>query len=260
MKVDYHTHTNHSDGKLSPTELMKWAKQNEISKIAVTDHDLVSGLMEARIAGEALDIELIPGVELSAEFDGSQVHILGYYIDTENQELLQFCQRALEYRKDRNDRLMAQLVEDGLLAEEDLEEIKGEAKGGYIGKPVLARKMVGKGLFKDVGEVFEKVFESPKYRKIKKDKQPADKAIKAIVAAGGIAVWAHPGKTKLRSRNNRAEFWEEAFAIAREMKKAGLKGIEAIHPAHSDEDRLAAIEIAEKLHLHITEGSDYHGD
>lgn len=260
MNADYHTHTNHSDGKLSPVELMKWAKENEISIIAVTDHDVVSGVNEAKIAGEALDIDVVPGVELTANFEGVQVHILGYHIDIENEELLAYCDRAIAFRNERNERMIKELIADGLLTEAEVQEVYASGVGAYIGKPMIARKLVEKNLYEDVSEVFDILFKSEKYRKIKKEKQSADRAIKAILAAGGIPVWAHPGKARLPVKGDREEFWKEAYRVAREMKKSGLKGIEAIHPSHSEEDRMAAINIAEKLHLHITEGSDYHGD
>lgn len=257
---DFHTHTNHSDGKLSPTELVKWAAENDIQILAITDHDRVSAIEEAKIAGKALDVEIVAGVELSAEFDGRSVHILGYHIDIGNRELLEYCDRALRARESRNVKLISQLEKTYPRIREWLSQHVVTAGVRYVGKPIIAGMLVEKGFFSDKDEVFEKLFKREEYENIRKEGADYEEAIRAIKAAGGISVWAHPGKTKLKETVSTGEKWSELFEIAKQMKSAGLSGIECIHPEHSRQDMLSAVEIAEKLKLHITAGSDYHGD
>ncbi|QAT42048.1 PHP domain-containing protein [Aminipila luticellarii] len=264
-KVDYHLHTYYSDGSMSPTEMVKRAKDLEYTEIAITDHDGIDGVREAQIAGDALEVNVLSGIELAAELktekfkEAVPVHILGYRMDIKNKELNAELEKIKEKRKIRNEKLLAVLKEMGYeLSEEDFPT---EDDREYIGKPLIARAMVKRGYIDHVKEAFEpgRLLEAPAAKAVKKEKISAERAIALIKGAGGIAVLAHPMKIKELGTRGSQEFYEKLDALTREMKKMGLKGIECFHPAHTKEESLYLVGLAEKYHLHITEGSDYHG-
>lgn len=254
FKTDYHTHSWYSDGTLKPTELIKMYKEKGYDLVALTDHDGVDGVNEAVIAGEALEIQVVPGVELAAdmEFEGKQIelHILGYHIDIENDDLLDKLAELRKNRKERNEKLLAKLNEMGY--ELTYEDLLQRPKQKYVGKPNFARALKAKGY--EVPNMWE-VFES-----VEKKKISVQEAIDVIKASGGMAVFAHPMKTKGIGEKGSDEFYKNLEAMTRELKKMGLKGMECFHPSADEKAGLKLVTIAGKSHLHITEGSDFHGD
>ncbi len=253
-KVDYHMHSYYSDGTMKPTDLVRMYKEKEYDIIALTDHDGVDGINEAVIAGEALKIKVIPGIEFSTgyDFDGRELelHLLGYHIDIENQPLQE---RLKEIRKDRdvrNEKLLAYLNGLGYeLTREDLLQRPGQT---YVGKPNFARAIARKGYeIENLWEVLDTV---------KKDKISIFKAMELIKGAGGMSVLAHPMKTKNLAELRSDAFWDALERILRDLKKHGLKGLECFHPSATEEDSLRLVNLAGKYHLHITEGSDFHGE
>ena len=253
-KVDYHMHSYYSDGTMKPTDLLRMYKEKDYDMISLTDHDGVDGIAEAMIAGEALQIKVIPGIEFSTgyDFDGRELelHMLGYYIDIENEALKA---RLTEIRKDRevrNEKLLAHLNNLGYeLTYEDLLQRRGQT---YVGKPNFARAIARKGYeIENLWEVLDTV---------KKDKISTFEAIELIREAGGMSVLAHPMKTKNLAELRSDAFWESLEQILRDLKKHGLKGLECFHPSATEEDSLRLVELAGKYHLHITEGSDFHGE
>ncbi|QHI71910.1 PHP domain-containing protein [Aminipila terrae] len=190
-KVDYHLHTYYSDGSMSPTEIVRRAKDLEYTEIAITDHDGIDGVKEAQIAGNALEIKVISGIELSTALKGQDfseeinLHILGYRIDIKNKELNAELENIKENRHRRNEKLLAVLKDMGYeLSQEDLHLNEEQ---DYIGKPVIARAMLKRGYIQDAKEAFEpgKFLESPEAKAVKKDKISAQKAIELISGAGG---------------------------------------------------------------------------
>lgn len=258
-KVDYHIHSYYSDGTMSPVELVRKYHDDEYNIISITDHDGIDGVKEALTAGEALLMQVVTGVEFSTEYKNHEIHILGYKFDPDNRELNEKLADLKEERRDRNRRLVKKLCEMGY--EMTLEELEKSSPKGYVGKPVIARLMVEKGYIPDVAAAFEpgKIFESDDVKAIKRKKMNTVEAIQLISNAGGMAVLAHPGKIKSLGEKGTAEYRENLDELVRELKKAGLKGIECFHPSHSEEERMDFVNLAGKYHLHITEGSDYHG-
>lgn len=263
-KVDYHLHTYYSDGSLSPVEVVKRAKDLEYSEIAITDHDGIDGVREAQIAGEALEVRVISGIELAAAYpwgEGQQLdlHILGYRFDIKNKELNRELEQIRENRRVRNEKLLAVLKDMGIeLSEEDL---TFEENQDYIGKPLIARAMAKRGYIKEPKEAFEpgRFLESPEAKAVKKEKISAERAFELIRGAGGVPVLAHPMKIKGLGQRGTEEFYDNLDQLLRALKKAGLKGLECFHPSHQEQDSLRLVSLSEKYHLHITEGSDYHG-
>lgn len=257
--VDYHNHTYYSDGTDSPAEVVERAKKKGLHTIAITDHDGVDGIEEALAAGETLGVRVIPGIEISAKaVNGENVHILGYHIDPKNSELAEAVREIREKREERNEKLLAALVEEGFdLSIEDLVTRPGQ---NFIGKPNFARAMVRKGYIETPDQAFAEIFAKPELRKIKKKKLPVAEAIRLIKGAGGIPVLAHPMEVDKIGRRGSPEFYENLDHLLSVLCKEGLEGLECIYPDHTEEETLKAIELAEKYHLHITVGSDYHGD
>ena len=262
-RVDLHTHSFYSDGTLSPEELMDWAVSQQLDQIALTDHDGIGGIPEAREAAMKRGIDFIPGIEFSAEDeDGSTMHILGYHIDGENKELNQAIFEIRENRRERNDRLFQGLKEMGYPLEWEDFDKKGDRN--YLGKPDFARAMLKKGYIREFREAFEpgKLLGSPEIRKIRKKKIKAREAIRLILDAGGIPVLAHPMKVsglKTGETVETQEYMEALEKLVIKLKSYGLKGLECLYPEHTPEETEALIGIAEKYKLHITSGSDYHG-
>jgi predicted metal-dependent phosphoesterase TrpH len=245
---------------MKPTELVRKYHEEGYDIISITDHDGIDGIAEALIAGEALKIQVITGVELSVDFEGTNLHILGYKFDHENEELQEKMEELRGYRKERNERILAALNAMGYdISMDDAKQRKGQK---YIGKPNFARALVAKGYVGSVKEAFEegKFLNAPEIRTIERKKMSAQEAIALINQAGGMAVLAHPGKIKKIGEKGSEEYWNNLDQILRSLKKMGLKGLECIYPEHSEEEQLKFVMLAGKYHLHITEGSDYHGD
>lgn len=272
--VDYHIHSYYSDGTMSPVDLVRKYKDEEYDIISITDHDGIGALKEASIAAEALKIKFVPGVELSTAytFEGKSedsevkvpltvgIHMLGYDFDPENRELNAKLDEMKQSRHERNVKLVQKLAEMGYAM--DLAELEAQSKGAYVGKPNIARELVKRGYIQSFGEAFEagRLLESPEINAIKREKISAEDAIRLISEAGGMAVIAHPAKIKGMGTRGSDVFWENMETIIRNLKKEGLKGVECYHPSHNEEERWRLFKIASKYHLHITEGSDFHGE
>ena len=207
-KVDYHVHSWCSDGTMKPTELVRKYHEEGYDIIALTDHDGIDGLQEALIAGEALKLKVITGIELTTVHEGTELHILGYQFDHEDEDLLEKLEELRQMRKDRNSRLLAKLQEMGYdLTEADLKQRKGQK---YIGKPNFARALAAKGYVSSPKEAFApgKFLESPEIKAITRQRISAEEAIQMINNAGGMAVLAHPAKIKKLGQRDSAEYWE----------------------------------------------------
>ncbi len=257
-KVDFHIHTTASDGEATPTQIIRRAAELEYDIIAITDHDNTNGIAEARIAAEAVGIRFVPGIEIAVVTEEvTGLHMLGYYIDEENEELKEFLSAMVERRKERNEQLFKALSEMGYeLTKDDIEYGKNE----FIGKPIIARAMVSKGYIDDPRQAFGKdILGSKKCRAIRKVKPLAREAIDVIKQAGGMPVLAHPIQTRGVGRPGSEEFFKNMDMIIGRLKKQGLKGLECFHPDQNFEQSMRFVEMAEKYHLHITRGSDFHG-
>lgn len=258
FKVDYHIHTIYSDGQSTPTHVVKQAKELDFDVIAITDHDNVNGVKEAMIAGEAVDLKVVPGIEIATQTEeGIGVHLLGYGFDPENGEMQELLRQLIQNRIERNEKLLAVLSTMGYeFSPEELQTGKDE----FIGKPVIARGMVAKGYIREEREAYGRnILGSPQCRAVRKKKPLVAEAIRIVTDAGGIPVFAHPMQTRGLGRPGSEEFYDHLNEQIARMKKQGLKGMECFYPEHSEDETMRLVAFAEKYHLHMTRGTDFHG-
>ncbi|MBQ1472109.1 PHP domain-containing protein [Eubacterium sp. AB3007] len=260
LKMDLHMHSTFSDGTMRPVDLVKKYHAEEYSLIALTDHDGIGGVKEAQIAGEALGVQVISGIELSTLFEGrTKLHILGYYIDIENKALNEKLEKILAARVERNQKLLKVFQDKGIdITYEDLLQRPGQT---YVGKPNFALAFQKMGLVEKPADAFQSkdLLGSPEAEAVRKEPFDSIEAVKLLREAGGIPSLAHPLKIKGIGEPDSEEFYENLDGILRALKKAGLKGLECFHPSATHEQGIRLVKFAEKYHLHVTEGSDYHG-
>jgi len=242
--ADLHLHTQFSDGTYSPEELVRQAQWHGLSALALTDHDTVEGCFRCATACQGAKIEFIPGTELTAEQDGHELHILGYYIDTQNRELLVEVARFQNVRQNRIREMVERLNQHDVPLEADA--VFELAKCRSPGRPHVARALVQAGLCSSLDEAFERFLKKNRPAWVPKFKISASDAINLVHKAGGVAVLAHPGL-------NRCD------EVIPGMVEAGLDGIECFHTKHSSATSAHYLNIADRFHLLITGGSDCHG-
>jgi predicted metal-dependent phosphoesterase TrpH len=252
--LDLHMHTHYSDGEDSPEEVVCWAKENGIREMAITDHDNIDGVLEAKQCACEMNIIFHTGIEFSTENDkGIEMHLLGYDIDIENPRLKAVCREIAAKRKNRNDKMLAKLNELCGIEEKDIVTRKGQS---FIGRPMMARALVKKGFAKNFQDAFDSILERPEIKKIKKEKINVLEAIDVIKDAGGKAVLAHPGLIKSIGKRGSEEFYENFDKLLENLVNEGLDGLECVYRKHTDEEEKRFIDIADKYNLWITRGSD----
>ena len=245
--IDLHAHTTASDGQHAPAELCRLAHRAGVRTLAVTDHDTTAGIAEATAAGQALGLQLVPGIELSAFLDGREVHVLGHFIDPGDPALCELSNLLRGERRARMVRMIERLGALGVpvtLAE--VEAFAGESKN--LGRPHLARALVERGWVGSVKEAFSRFLADGKPACVARAKLPAERAIALIHGAGGAATLAHPGVSRVERMGLTA------------LAQAGLDGVEAHHADHGPSQREKYLAIARDLHLVPTSGSDFHGE
>ena len=248
--IDLHTHTTHSDGSASPMELVSLAARYGARAIAITDHDTVSALSEGRQAADKAGIEFINGIEISAEFSPGTMHILGYFINEEGLEMQSTLSELKQARERRNPQIAGNLRRLGFDVSYD--EVAELAGNEVVGRPHFARVLVRKGYASSIQDAFDRFLAkgAPAYEE--KLRLSAAQAISLIHGAGGVAVLAHPYQLKMGSM-------EETEELVSGLSEIGLDGIEAVYSRHTPEQRRLYSEMAERIGLVTTGGSDFHG-
>lgn len=240
--VDLHLHSTASDGMLPPAAVVSAARVVGLSAIALTDHDTVDGVEEARATAEHAGIRFVAGIELSAEEDGVEIHVLGLHLA----DIASLHDRLLELRAERIDRaraIVARLAELGVSISYDA--VLAHAAGGAVGRPHVARAMLDAGVVRDFREAFDRYLGAARPAFIPKKKLTVADAVQLIHAAGGLAVWAHPGT-------------HAGDPLLSTVSAAGLDGLEVLHPSHGPDmvSRLTAL--CEARDLVPSGGSDWH--
>jgi len=246
MRVaDLHLHTFYSDGTYTPEELIRQAVRVGLNCIAVTDHDTIAGIKPSWELGTKKDIEVIPGIELSSEYNGTEIHILGYFVDYKNKTFIAALDTLRKNRIERIYKILDKLKEMGV----DLKpkKIFDIAKEGTVGRLHVARAMLAEGFIRSLYEAFHKYIgdKGPAY--VAGFKLTPQKAIDLIKNAGGTPVLAHP-------------YTLTQDELIPELVKAGLMGLEVYYPEHSQADVNFYLGLAKKYHLLVTGGSDCHGE
>lgn len=247
MSSDLHMHTSCSDGLLTPEELVEAAKEAGLSYIAITDHDTVAGLCQLYEHGlyPQPGIRIIPGIELSAHHEVSEIHILGYNIDIYNKELADRLNDVVEARWTRFSTMVEKLQGLGYdISETDVLEIADGSTS--ISRSHIAQTMVRKGYFPSIKETFDQLLEKGKPAYVSHYRLEPEEIIDLIKNSGGTPVLAHP---KLVHDDELVET----------LLKKGIEGIEAFYPRHTEEDTERYLAMADKYHLLVTGGSDFHG-
>lgn len=248
--IDLHSHTSYSDGELSPDELIKLAKNNNVEILAITDHDTVEGVKNITYRPD--DIQIINGIELSAKVDVGTMHILGYDIDIENKDL---NNKLVELRNNSVNTVLSVIEQlkidyNIFFTYQELKELINVNHN--LGRPDIAKLLIKKGYVKTVQEAFDKYLIDA-YTKINGRKKgiPYSECIELILKSNGIPVLAHPKTLLLDDK--------DLLLLLKDMINCGLMGIEAYHSTHTSKEVSKYVEIANELGLFISGGSDYHG-
>ncbi|HXC67790.1 MAG TPA: PHP domain-containing protein [Nitrospiraceae bacterium] len=248
-RIDLHLHTTHSDGSFSPAEVLRRAHMAGVTALAITDHDIVSGIPEAITAGAELGIEIIPGVEISSRVGNSELHILGYCLRWQDPELNRRMADLRESRHNRNPQIIERLRALGL--DVTYEEVRALAGTDSVGRPHIARLLMDKQYVTSAKDAFDRYLSEgcPAYV-ARELPTPAD-AVSWIRAAGGVAVLAHPTWAKVSG--------EGLNTLLTTLKGHGLGGIEVHYSTHTKRQTMEYLDLAKRLDLLVTGGSDFHG-
>lgn len=248
MKLDLHLHSYYSDGLFSPKKLVDFALERGIDGIALTDHDSILGVEELiTYTKEKNDFYFVPGIEFSCIYKGEEVHILGYYINHENKNLLDLISHIYDSRKKRGMKILETLNSASISITFD--DLKVMENIDFIGRVQVARALVKKNYAKDLQDAFNKFLIPGKIGYVDRFKLDIKDAIDIIKGAGGIPVIAHPGIIR--------KYQEDAVFYA---IKSGVEGIECIHSKHNKSTRNHFLKIARQKNLLVTGGSDCHGE
>jgi predicted metal-dependent phosphoesterase TrpH len=248
-RIDLHLHTTHSDGSFPPAEVVTLAHQANVSALAITDHDITTGLPEAMAAGERLGIEIIPGIEISSRYGESELHVLGYFLRWEDDLLNQRLTTLRESRHRRNPQIVERLQALGI--DITYEEVRAVAGSDSVGRPHIARVLMDKKVVTSAKEAFDRFLANGKPAYVPRDLPTPAEAIRWIKDAGGLAVMAHPTWVKTVQGT--------LTDLTRELKDAGLDGVEVHYSTHTPRQTREYLDLAKTLGLLVTGGSDFHG-
>lgn len=247
--IDLHVHSTASDGSLTPRELVYYAAEKQLSAIALTDHDTVSGLAEAIAASHHAGIELIPGVEMSCVWEGTEIHILGYFVDTGSPALQDGLSWFRRMRDERNETILDNLAEDGILLTE--EELRAGDPDTVITRAHFARLLMEKGYVRDRKEAFAGYLAYGGKYVPTKDELTPERVMQMFYDSRIWPSLAHPVQYHLDE--------DSLVQLIAELKAMGLRGIEAWHSSQSWQDTARLQTIARLSGLIPTGGSDFHG-
>jgi len=247
--VDLHVHSSASDGAFEPREVVRMAREAGLQAMSLTDHETVAGVAEAMAAGRELGSVVVPGVEISAEFEKGACHVLGYFVDLGDEELERVLSIARTAREKRNLDILRRLADLGMPLE--MEEVTRHGEGGVVTRAHFAAALIAKGYVRSWEEAFDKYLARGKPAFVHRLRIEPAEAIRAVRGAGGLAVLAHP--RQLNRSPAETDAWIEKFA------REGLDGVETMTPDHDANLGRRYREAAERLGLLETGGTDWHG-
>jgi 3',5'-nucleoside bisphosphate phosphatase len=241
--VDLHMHSTASDGSRAPADVVRAAKKARLAAIALTDHDSIAGVAEARVAGEELGVRVITGVELSAVEGETETHLLGLHLRDAS-----LLERGLGELREMRTRRAEQIVQrlNGLGVQVEMSAVLAQAGTGALGRPHVARALIAEGWAVDSRDAFDRYLGAGRPAYVAKEQLEMRDAIAMIHAAGGLAVLAHPGAAATRER-------------LESLRTQGLDGVEVKHPGHSSSETSRIRALIDQLGLLPSGGSDWHG-
>jgi 3',5'-nucleoside bisphosphate phosphatase len=244
MFADLHLHSNFSDGTYTPEELASQAARHGLSVLALTDHDTVEGCTRMALACDRAGVEFVPGTELTAELNGNELHLIGYFLDTQNPKLLIEIAKFQTVRQNRIREMVTRLNELDIPL--DAEAVFAIANCRSPGRPHVGRALVQAGFCSSLDEAFERFLKKHRPAWVPKFKMSSVEAIELIHQAGGVAVMAHPGLNRTDD-------------VIPHLVEAGMDGLECYHTKHPPATVEHYLELAEHYQLLVTGGSDCHG-
>ncbi len=249
--ADLHVHSNASDGLYSPDTLLRIATERGLAAIAISDHDTTAGVESLAVSSlgplETISfgsLEVVPALEVSSEWEGRELHVLGYFVPLFESPLRPLLTKLREGRRRRLDRVLDNLAQIGLPVQKS--RVLGFASGQSVGRPHIGSAMVEAGYVKTIGEAFDKYLGRGRPAYAEREHIAPAECVRAIKDSGGVPVWAHPGTTG-------------ADHLLPELVKEGLAGIEVNHPKHDPAARERYAKLAQVYDLCATGGSDFHG-
>ncbi len=251
MAVDLHTHSTASDGSVSPAHLMRMAADIGLKAIALTDHDTLEGIPEARATAQELGITLIPGVEMSLHWDRGEMHMLALWLEPGPGPLQDRLDEIQESRNLRNQRIVERLQESGVKI--TFEEVKAEAGTGMVGRPHIAAVLVKNRQVESPEEAFERFLSknSPTYVE-RKELEP-EEAIRLTLESHALPILCHPHTVRLDNAEEYSRFYKWLVG-------AGLVGLECHYATYDRPTRERMVRMAREFGLIPSGGSDFHGD
>ncbi len=253
MAVDLHTHTNFSDGTLTPQELIQKAEDYKLTAIAITDHDEIGANKIAQDYVRNLNVEFVPGVEFSIDIElpgTAHLHLLGLFLNLENDELTSTLDELRNARQGRAYSIIQKLQDYGIdVKKDELDIIVGQ---GSAGRPHLAKLLMDKKVVSSVWEAFNKFLSKGRPGYVAKKKLKLQTAIDLIHKAKGLAILAHPVSLKQKT-------YKDTEAFLKELKSIGLDGVEAYYASHTRNFTNYLLNAAQRSNLLISGGSDFHG-
>ena len=249
MKIDLHNHSYCSDGVLSPTEVVRLAKEQECDIFALTDHDTTDGLVEAKIEAGKLGLEFVPGVEVSAMWSNMTIHILGLGIDVNNKVLQAGLKQHQEFRAIRALKMARGLGGAGVV--NAMEKTQAVAKRSMITRTHFAQMLIQEGICKDMKSVFKRFLTGKKPGGVKSEWAQYDEVISWIHTAGGVAVLAHPLRYRMTST--------KVKRMMNDLAVNGCDGVEVVTGSSNADEITLMSQWADELGLLASSGSDYHG-
>ena len=247
--VDMHVHSNASDGTFSPSQVVELAKNAGLDAFALTDHDTTAGVPEALEKGRDLNIEVIPGIEVSSSFDGTEIHILGLFVNSDDPVLAAMLEKMRISRDRRNEKMLENLAADGISFTK--EEICGDNPDTIITRAHIAHALVAKGICSGMDQAFKKYLQYGGRYCPQKEHLSPEEVVKTLISNGAFVALAHPFQYKFGDKKT-----EELIA---HMADLGMKGLEVYHSSNNKLESMKLQEMAVRHHLLPTGGSDFHG-
>jgi len=249
VAVDLHSHSHFSDGSDSPTEIVEQAAAMGLSGLALTDHDNLDGIEEARRAADRTGVNLIAGIELSCEWELGGMHMLVYFLEPGEGALQNRLAAVMDSRNARNANIIAALNDMGI--EITLAEVETEGGGTGIGRPHIAQVLVTRGAVESIPEAFDRYLAKGRPAYVNRDRLGPEEAIQLATASGAVTSIAHPHTLGLAS--------DDVIPTLSRLHDIGLIGLESHYSEYDPIERGQYVELAESIGLVATGGSDYHG-